>query len=177
MLNENCQATAVQAVNDLVAIKVGSLLTLLQAGVENTVRDKTIAGFGNILLADHFRVPLTTPGAAAEIPAGNRRAGDDGAITQRRAGADAAHSGRVAGPREHGGAQGELTRFLSRIYRQSNEERNFPGGLFCLHADVAAAELVPTRQYRAAHRRAREFRGAWAANGGHIGIGHPHAES
>jgi LacI family transcriptional regulator len=57
MLNENCNATAVQAVNDLVAI--GCATTLLAQGLK-IPSDISIAGFGNILLADHFRVPLTT---------------------------------------------------------------------------------------------------------------------
>lgn len=57
MLNENCDATAVQAVNDLVAI--GCATTLLSQGFK-IPGDISIAGFGNILLADHFRVPLTT---------------------------------------------------------------------------------------------------------------------
>jgi LacI family transcriptional regulator len=57
MLNENCNATAVQAVNDLVAI--GCATTLLAQGFK-IPGDISIAGFGNILLADHFRVPLTT---------------------------------------------------------------------------------------------------------------------
>ena len=57
MLNENCNATAVQAVNDLVAI--GCAETLLGQGMK-IPRDISIAGFGNILVSQHFRVPLTT---------------------------------------------------------------------------------------------------------------------
>lgn len=57
MLNENCRATAVQAVNDLVAI--GCATTLLKQGLK-IPGDVSVAGFGNILLAEHFRVPLTT---------------------------------------------------------------------------------------------------------------------
>jgi DNA-binding LacI/PurR family transcriptional regulator len=57
MLNESCNATAVQAVNDLVAI--GCATTLLAQGLK-IPGDVSVAGFGNILLADHFRVPLTT---------------------------------------------------------------------------------------------------------------------
>jgi DNA-binding LacI/PurR family transcriptional regulator len=56
-VNEGCNATAVQAVNDLVAI--GCATTLLAQGLK-IPGDISIAGFGNILLADHFRVPLTT---------------------------------------------------------------------------------------------------------------------
>jgi DNA-binding LacI/PurR family transcriptional regulator len=57
MLNENCHPTAIQAVSDLVAIGVAD--TLFQQGVK-IPEDISIAGFGNILLAEHFRVPLTT---------------------------------------------------------------------------------------------------------------------
>ncbi|HSY19861.1 MAG TPA: LacI family DNA-binding transcriptional regulator [Candidatus Acidoferrales bacterium] len=57
MLNENCHPTAIQAVSDLVAI--GAAETLLQQGIR-IPEDVSIAGFGNILLAEHFRVPLTT---------------------------------------------------------------------------------------------------------------------
>ena len=57
MMNENCRATAVQAVNDLVAI--GCANTLLNQGVQ-IPRDRSIMGFGNILTAEYFRVPLTT---------------------------------------------------------------------------------------------------------------------
>ena len=57
MLNEGCQPTAIQAVSDLVAI--GAAEVLLQQGVR-IPEDISIAGFGNILLAEHFRVPLTT---------------------------------------------------------------------------------------------------------------------
>lgn len=57
MLNENCGATAVQAVNDLVAI--GCAETLLGQGLK-IPQDISVAGFGNILVSQHFRVPLTT---------------------------------------------------------------------------------------------------------------------
>ncbi|HEV2693693.1 MAG TPA: LacI family DNA-binding transcriptional regulator [Verrucomicrobiae bacterium] len=57
MLNENCQPTAIQAVSDMVAI--GAAETLLQQGIR-IPEDISIAGFGNILLAEHFHVPLTT---------------------------------------------------------------------------------------------------------------------
>lgn len=57
MVNEGCSATAVQAVNDLVAI--GCASTLLSQGLK-IPGDISIAGFGNILLTEHFRVPLTT---------------------------------------------------------------------------------------------------------------------
>lgn len=57
MLNENCAATAVQAVNDLVA--VGCAETLLANGMA-IPGDVSVAGFGNVMVAEHFRVPLTT---------------------------------------------------------------------------------------------------------------------
>jgi LacI family transcriptional regulator len=57
MLNESSDATAVQAVNDVVA--VGCAETLLNHGVR-IPQDVSVAGFGNILLGEHSRVPLTT---------------------------------------------------------------------------------------------------------------------
>ena len=52
-----CNATAVQAVNDLVA--VGCAQTLLKQGLK-IPEDISVVGFGNILLSEYFRVPLTT---------------------------------------------------------------------------------------------------------------------
>jgi LacI family transcriptional regulator len=57
MIDEACDATAVQAVNDTVA--VGCAEVFLQQGLRFP-EDISIAGFGNTLLAEHFRVPLTT---------------------------------------------------------------------------------------------------------------------
>jgi LacI family transcriptional regulator len=57
MLKEKCNATAVQAVTDLVA--VGCADTLLARGMK-IPEDISVAGFGNILVAEYFRVPLTT---------------------------------------------------------------------------------------------------------------------
>ena len=57
MLNESPGATAIQAVNDLVAIGAANVL-LNQALV--IPRDMSIVGFGNVLVSEHFRVPLTT---------------------------------------------------------------------------------------------------------------------
>jgi DNA-binding LacI/PurR family transcriptional regulator len=57
MVNENCGATAILAVNDLVAI--GCAETLLGQGLR-IPQDISVAGFGNILVSEHFRVPLTT---------------------------------------------------------------------------------------------------------------------
>jgi DNA-binding LacI/PurR family transcriptional regulator len=57
ILNEHCDATAVQAVNDLVA--VGCANAFLHQGM-NIPQDISVVGFGNILISEHFRVPLTT---------------------------------------------------------------------------------------------------------------------
>ena len=57
MLNEDCPATAIQAVSDLVAI--GCAETLLSQGLR-IPEDISLAGFGNILAAEFYRVPLTT---------------------------------------------------------------------------------------------------------------------
>jgi DNA-binding LacI/PurR family transcriptional regulator len=57
MLNEGCHPTAVQAVSDLVAI--GCAETLLKQGLK-IPGDISIAGYGNILAAEFYRVPLTT---------------------------------------------------------------------------------------------------------------------
>ena len=57
MINESSDATAVQAINDVVA--VGCAETFLGQGFK-IPQDISIAGFGNILLGAHFRVPLTT---------------------------------------------------------------------------------------------------------------------
>ena len=57
LLNEKCDATAIQAVTDFVA--VGCASTLLNQGLR-IPQDVSIVGFGNVLIAEHFRVPLTT---------------------------------------------------------------------------------------------------------------------
>ncbi|HEY1663205.1 MAG TPA: LacI family DNA-binding transcriptional regulator [Verrucomicrobiae bacterium] len=57
MLNEGCNATAVQAVNDLVA--VGCAETLYAQGMK-IPDDISIIGFGNVLAGEFYRVPLTT---------------------------------------------------------------------------------------------------------------------
>jgi LacI family transcriptional regulator len=57
MINESSDATAVQAINDVVA--VGCAETLLGHGYR-IPEDISVAGFGNILLGAHFRVALTT---------------------------------------------------------------------------------------------------------------------
>ena len=57
LLNEHCPATAIQAVNDLVA--VGCADTLLQQGWK-IPGDISLVGFGGVELAEYYRVPLTT---------------------------------------------------------------------------------------------------------------------
>ncbi len=57
LIRESLGATAIQAVNDLVAI--GALNALDSQGIR-VPDDVSVAGFGNILSAEHARVPLTT---------------------------------------------------------------------------------------------------------------------
>jgi DNA-binding LacI/PurR family transcriptional regulator len=57
LLQERPGATAIQAASDLIAI--GAANVLLQQGL-SIPRDVSIAGFGNVLVSEHFRVPLTT---------------------------------------------------------------------------------------------------------------------
>lgn len=57
LLDEGCHPTAVQTVSDLVAI--GCAEALLQQGLK-IPGEISIAGFGNILAAEFYRVPLTT---------------------------------------------------------------------------------------------------------------------
>jgi DNA-binding LacI/PurR family transcriptional regulator len=57
LLDEGCHPTAVQTVSDLVAI--GCAEALLHQGLK-IPDDISIAGFGNILAAEFYRVPLTT---------------------------------------------------------------------------------------------------------------------
>ena len=57
MLNESPGATAIQAVNDLVAI--GAANVFLGQGLK-IPDDLSLVGFGNVLVSEHFRVPLTT---------------------------------------------------------------------------------------------------------------------
>ena len=57
ILNEAPGITAVQAVSDLVAM--GAANVFLNQGVQ-IPKDLSLAGFGNILTSEHFRVPLTT---------------------------------------------------------------------------------------------------------------------
>lgn len=57
IMNERPEITALIAFNDLVAI--GAASTLLQQGVK-IPEDLSVVGFGNILISEYFRVPLTT---------------------------------------------------------------------------------------------------------------------
>ena len=57
MLNESCSATAIQAVSDQVAI--GCAEALFHQGFK-IPEDVSLVGYGNIMAAEYFRVPLTT---------------------------------------------------------------------------------------------------------------------
>jgi LacI family transcriptional regulator len=57
MLNESVSMTALQAADDLAAM--GAANVFLQQGI-HIPRDLSIGGFGNLLMSEHFRVPLTT---------------------------------------------------------------------------------------------------------------------
>jgi len=57
MINEGSDATAVQTVNDMLA--VGCAEMLLKQGLK-IPGDISVVGFGNILMSQHFSVPLTT---------------------------------------------------------------------------------------------------------------------
>jgi DNA-binding LacI/PurR family transcriptional regulator len=57
LLDERPSATAIQAVNDLVAI--GAATVFIKQGLR-IPDDLSVAGFGNVLVSEHFRVPLTT---------------------------------------------------------------------------------------------------------------------
>ncbi len=57
MLHEGCGATAVQAINDLVA--AGCAEELLKQNLSIPV-DISVTGFGNTMLSEYFHVPLTT---------------------------------------------------------------------------------------------------------------------
>ena len=56
-IDEKCDATAIQCVNDMVAVGAGNVL--LNQGV-SVPGDLSLTGFGNILTSEHYRVPLTT---------------------------------------------------------------------------------------------------------------------
>ena len=101
MLNEGCHPTAIQAVSDLVAI--GCAETLLAQGLK-IPQEVSVVGYGNILLAEFYRVPLTTVSqpkyrlgmSAVEVMMGLLR-GE--AITTRRLGAEFVERKSTAAPR------------------------------------------------------------------------------
>jgi DNA-binding LacI/PurR family transcriptional regulator len=57
VLDESVSMTALQAVNDLVAM--GAANVFLQQGI-HLPSELSIGGFGNVLMSEYFRVPLTT---------------------------------------------------------------------------------------------------------------------
>ncbi len=57
MISEGSDATAVQAVNDLVAAGCAKVLLSQNVRIPEEI---SVAGFGNSMLGEHFRVPLTT---------------------------------------------------------------------------------------------------------------------
>jgi LacI family transcriptional regulator len=57
MLNEAADATAVQAVNDLVAIGAANIFLSQRIKIPQGL---SLLGFGNVLTSEYFRVPLTT---------------------------------------------------------------------------------------------------------------------
>jgi DNA-binding LacI/PurR family transcriptional regulator len=57
LLNESVSMTAIQAVNDAVAM--GAANVLLNQGIEIPA-GLSVGGYGNILMSEHFRAPLTT---------------------------------------------------------------------------------------------------------------------
>jgi LacI family transcriptional regulator len=57
MINEGSEATAIQAINDLVAAGCAEALLRQKLAIPG---DISIAGFGNTLLSEYFLVPLTT---------------------------------------------------------------------------------------------------------------------
>jgi len=57
MIHENADATAVQAANDMVAVGCAEVFLAQDIKIPD---DMSIAGFGDTMLSEHFRVPLTT---------------------------------------------------------------------------------------------------------------------
>ena len=77
MLNENCDITAVQAVNDLIA--VGCSEVLLKQGVR-IPQDISVVGFGNIALSEYSKFP--SPPRPAQVPPGRGGGGPHAATAQ-----------------------------------------------------------------------------------------------
>jgi len=57
LINEASDATAIEAVNDLVAVGCAEVLLSQNLRIPD---DISITGFGNSMLSEHFRIPLTT---------------------------------------------------------------------------------------------------------------------
>jgi LacI family transcriptional regulator len=57
MINEGTDATAVQAVNDLVAAGCAEVFITQNVRIPE---EMSVVGFGNSVLGEHFRVPLTS---------------------------------------------------------------------------------------------------------------------
>src|SRR5215475_7709269 len=57
LINESADATAVQAANDMVAVGCAEVFLAQDIKIP---QDMSIAGFGDTMLSEHFRVPLTT---------------------------------------------------------------------------------------------------------------------
>lgn len=57
LINESADVTAVQAANDLVAVGASRVFQSQDLRIPD---DLSVAGYGNILLSEHCRVPLTT---------------------------------------------------------------------------------------------------------------------
>jgi len=57
MIQEGCEATAVQAANDMVAVGCAEVILAQKLRIPE---DISVVGFGDTMLSEHFRVPLTT---------------------------------------------------------------------------------------------------------------------
>jgi DNA-binding LacI/PurR family transcriptional regulator len=57
MIQEGCEATAVQAANDMVAVGCAEVVLAQNLRIPE---DISVVGFGDTMLSEHFRVPLTT---------------------------------------------------------------------------------------------------------------------
>ena len=57
LINEGVAATAIQAVNDLVAVGCAEVLLNQNVRIPEEI---SVVGFGNSIVSEHFRVPLTT---------------------------------------------------------------------------------------------------------------------
>lgn len=57
MIQEGCEATAVQAANDMVAVGCAEVILAQRLRIPEEI---SVVGFGDTMLSEHFRVPLTT---------------------------------------------------------------------------------------------------------------------